>query len=513
VPRTSLSLIPFALTVSLVGAFAAVGCNTGDGNAEPCQEGRSVACTCPGGAEGGQVCRADGSWSACQCDGDAGLADADSDPTGGGSDTDTDQNHTEENDTDVTATDTGADADGDDDVDDADDTDGGDDGPPAFKWDQTHVDTQWLDDADDNDNLTIETVTNLDADGNGSLNDALSAAEDNANTLIVFEIGGVIDNGGRTYVRSRADNVYIAGQTAPYPGITLIRGGLRIHGDNTIVEHMTFLPGDDIDSPDKSRSITYDDTASHVMIDQCAAGWAPDTNVNFRKDHSNLAFINSINSEALNDSSHSEAPHGYGTLISENTSEITVMGNLMSHNWKRNPFDNEDDSEFVWLNNYVDNWGERHYHGSTSGGPDIDWIGNVSRQGPDTDLSEGIFEDNAPTVHYADNLLIPDDTPLEDDNVDYVDNPMNLPSGLSESDLLPPEKLEEFIVARIGPRPADRAPFAQRIIDDFKNEDGEIIDHHDDVGGYPDYDTETRDLDPPESDVLDWLQQYTDQVE
>ena len=43
--------------------------------------------------------------------------------------------------------------------------------------------------------------------------------------IIVFEVGGVIDLGRRTLM-IEAPFLTIAGQTAPSPGITLIRGGI-----------------------------------------------------------------------------------------------------------------------------------------------------------------------------------------------------------------------------------------------------------------------------------------------
>lgn len=83
----------------VVAAVAAGGCGS------QCTEGRSVECTCPGGASGAQTCRPDGTWGACQCGGaerdsvgstgdagetddaatDIGVADADTGPvdTGG----------------------------------------------------------------------------------------------------------------------------------------------------------------------------------------------------------------------------------------------------------------------------------------------------------------------------------------------------------------------------------------------------------------------------------------------
>ena len=393
--------------------------------------------------------------------------------------------------------------------------DGGDEttttATPGFGWDQTHVDTSWLSDADANGTLTVETVTTLDATGSGSLDAALNAAEDNDNTLVVFEVGGVIDYGGDTYMRSRASNVYIAGETAPAPGITVVRGGIRIYGDNTIMTHMTWLPGTEIDDPNKARSITYDEAADHVLVDHCSAGWAPDTNVNIRENHHAQAFINSINAEALNDSNHPEAPHGYALLIRAGSTGVSVLGNLISHNWKRNIKPNED-CEIVYANNYVYNWGTRVWHGSDET-TECDWIGGVVEAGDDTDLDRGVFKGQPGYVHWSDNELIPESTPLNDDDIVYVDDPMHLPSGVSESDFVPSGDLEGFLAPMVGPRPADRPPWETRVIDDFTNRNGRIIDHQDDVGGYPDYSAQTRSLNPPETDTLDWLSQYTEAVE
>jgi len=66
-------------------------------------------------------------------------------------------------------------------------------------------------------------VTTLAADGPGSLKAALDTR---GPRRIVFEVGGIIDLGGRHW-QLREPFVTIAGQTAPDPGITLVRGDLR----------------------------------------------------------------------------------------------------------------------------------------------------------------------------------------------------------------------------------------------------------------------------------------------
>src|SRR6185369_14804830 len=74
-------------------------------------------------------------------------------------------------------------------------------------------------------------VTTLAANGPGSLAEALAAE---GPRVVVFEVGGVIDLGrGRLEIRNPF--VTVAGQTAPDPGITLIRGGFSIRTHDVIL--------------------------------------------------------------------------------------------------------------------------------------------------------------------------------------------------------------------------------------------------------------------------------------
>ena len=67
-------------------------------------------------------------------------------------------------------------------------------------------------------------VTNLNTKGPGSFRDALQAS---GPRIVVFEVGGAIDLNMRSISISNPF-LTVAGQTAPSPGITLIRGGLSI---------------------------------------------------------------------------------------------------------------------------------------------------------------------------------------------------------------------------------------------------------------------------------------------
>ncbi|MEY2896578.1 MAG: hypothetical protein RL669_847, partial [Pseudomonadota bacterium] len=70
----------------------------------------------------------------------------------------------------------------------------------------------------------IVRVTTLAASGPGSLQAAL---DEKGKRTVVFEVGGVIDLAGGQ-LRIREPLVSVAGQTAPEPGITLVRGELLV---------------------------------------------------------------------------------------------------------------------------------------------------------------------------------------------------------------------------------------------------------------------------------------------
>ena len=82
-------------------------------------------------------------------------------------------------------------------------------------------------------------MTTLAADGPGSLAEALRTA---GPRIVVFEVAGVIDLKLQE-LRITEPFLTVAGQTAPSPGITLIRGGLTIATHDVVVRHLRIRPG------------------------------------------------------------------------------------------------------------------------------------------------------------------------------------------------------------------------------------------------------------------------------
>ena len=85
----------------------------------------------------------------------------------------------------------------------------------------------------------ILRVTNLNADGPGSFK---WAVEQPGKRIVVFEVAGAIDLSFGT-ITVKEPHLTIAGQTAPSPGITLIRGGIDIGTHDIVVQHIRVRVG------------------------------------------------------------------------------------------------------------------------------------------------------------------------------------------------------------------------------------------------------------------------------
>ena len=168
----------------------------------------------------------------------------------------------------------------------------------------------------------IIKVTNLNSDGPGSLRAALAVK---GRRIVVFEVGGIIDLDS-TILTLSEPFITIAGQTAPSPGISIIRGGIIIEDTHdVVVRHIRIRTGD---AGHPKRSGFQPDglatnAAYNVVIDQCSFAWAVDENLSAsgprhegpEATSRNVTFSNCIIAEGLNDSSHVKGRHAKGSLI------------------------------------------------------------------------------------------------------------------------------------------------------------------------------------------------------
>ncbi len=237
---------------------------------------------------------------------------------------------------------------------------------------------------------TVYKVTNLNASGSGSLKACVDAT---VPRTCVFEVSGTIRLTSDLMIRN--NQIRIAGQTAPSPGIMIRGAGIRIIASDVLIQHIRVRPGDDTNGPDPdnrdSLKITGTTTkpVRNVVIDHCSFSWSIDEIASTWGPHDNITFTNNIFAEPLNESLHPQydgtgmMPHGYGVLFGPaDNSSITFVGNLMAHIVERNPLSRA--AELVIVNNLVYNRGTMDVDLQSEDGrvSKTSVVGNVFLRGP-----------------------------------------------------------------------------------------------------------------------------------
>jgi len=363
---------------------------------------------------------------------------------------------------------------------------------------------------------TLLRVTTLAADGPGSLAAALMAK---GPRTVVFEVGGVIDLGMKE-LRITEPFLTIAGQTAPHPGVTIIKGGLTIATHDVVIRHIRIRPGDggmakrsgDIDA------ITTVRGAHDVIVDHCSLTWATDENLSASSTRFHgeteadwmanasrrITYSNNIVGEGLANATHPKGEHSKGSLIHDHVNDVLILGNLYAHNYERSPLFKGGARGQV-VNNLIYNPGQRAIHYNLIA---EEWLGhpysrgemvvrgNVMRAGRSTEpLAFFMIGGSGDLDLYLQDNLVVDrvgNKSIQDTGryttapvkLNRVKNAPALPFGVT---LLPSEKVQDAVIETVGATPWNRDLIDRRIVADVIEGRGEIIDSQEQVGGYPQY--------------------------
>jgi pectate lyase len=379
----------------------------------------------------------------------------------------------------------------------------------------------------------ILRVTTLAASGPGSFAEAVAVP---GPRTVVFEVGGVVDLGMKE-LKITEPFLTIAGQTAPQPGITFIKGGLTIATHDVVIRHIRVRPGDGL-KPKRSGDIDAITTvrgARDVIVDHCSLSWATDENLSasstrflgegekewMENASGRITYSNNIIAEGLAHSTHPKGEHSKGSLIHDHVNDVLIVGNLYAHNYERSPLFKGGARGQV-LNNLIYDPGQRaiHYNliaeewlGHSYSRGQLVARGNVMRAGISTEPLAMVMVGGSGDLdlYLEDNLAVDrlgqpmplqgryTTTPIE---VKAMKQAPALPFGVS---LLPSAKVQDAVIANVGARPWDRDDTDRRIVADVIEGRGEIIDSQEDVGGYPQM-KETRQAFVPEDWNLDTME-------
>jgi hypothetical protein len=379
-------------------------------------------------------------------------------------------------------------------------------------------------------NSKVIRVTNLNSDGPGSFREAIKTA---GPRVIVFEVGGVIDL-DKNALKITEPYVTIAGQTAPSPGITIIKGGLSIYSHDIFIQHISVRPGD-AGEPKKSGwepdgISTSGGECYNIVVDHCSVTWAVDENLSASgtrtegpdKTSHKVTFSNCIIAEGLSNSSHAKGRHSKGSLIHDFCREISIIGNLYAHNARRNPYFKAHTTGAV-INNLIYNpfsaaiqmdfpeseWREAFIKPENG---KLSIVGNVMYHGVDT--REGLsLVGKKGDAYMSDNLaFFKDGSPapiVSGQIIELTEKPF-WPVNISA---IPATDVVDYVTKNAGARPKERDEIDKRIVNDFLNRTGKIIDSQDEVGGYPVITQTHHNLKIPANNIEKWLIKITKKVQ
>ena len=174
-------------------------------------------------------------------------------------------------------------------------------------------------------------VTTLADDRNGNTQGSLRwALKQSGPRTIVFDVGGVI---ALTADLNIKENTTIAGQTAPYPGITLRYYTIQPKGNNIIIRYIRSRRGQEKDVNDGADAI-WARNYTGILIDHCSFSWSIDEVASFY-DNNNFTMQWCTIAESLVNPGHSKGAHGYGGIWGGKLASF--HHNLIAHVANRSP--------------------------------------------------------------------------------------------------------------------------------------------------------------------------------
>lgn len=256
----------------------------------------------------------------------------------------------------------------------------------------------------------IVEVTNLNDSGEGSLRWALE--EEKGPRIVVFKVGGVIPLESVLCIPEDGGDVYVAGQTAPGDGITLINYTFGALGSSDVVIRDIRTRVGDVSQ--KSMGGMGLGSCDQSIIDHCSISWATDEGFSSRSAQ-NITFQWNIIGETLNESVHygvdengnhtGTEPHSFAASISGYTGSFhhNLLIDNTGRNWSLAGALEQDGKTYGGQvdirNNVVYNWRDR----TTDGGVRrLNFVNNYYKAGAVSDTSLHVVQIDGDELGFGD---------------------------------------------------------------------------------------------------------------
>jgi pectate lyase len=317
----------------------------------------------------------------------------------------------------------------------------------------------------------------------GSLRAAIAAK---GPRIIIFRVAGTIE------LKEVLDIVEpyctIAGQSAPGGGICLKNYQLGIKTHDVIIRYLRVRPGPGPHFDYEHHAIETN-RCRNVILDHCSLTWGTDETLTFsRSSDSTVQWC--ILGQGLNISTHAEGAHSKTTMVAHGSTRVTYHHNLLVHSYDRNPrihsLPRDQVDELIlndFRNNVIYNASEADVNGR------LNFVGNLYLPGPNFRDMYCVNTLRPNQIYLRDNLGprrtssdLPERAALrETDPVTLVNEPFDTPKVATQ----PASEILEPILVKAGATLPLRDSVDSRIVQDVRERTGKIIDHPNQVGGWP----------------------------
>jgi pectate lyase len=354
----------------------------------------------------------------------------------------------------------------------------------------------------------VYTVTNLQDSGTGSLREAVEAS---GPRTVVFAVSGTIQLKSELIVRN--SRITIAGQTAPGDGITLRDHPFTVAADDVVVRYIRSRLGDVTKVDGDAIGVV---AGKRIILDHVSASWSSDETLSVaasfktpEKSWDEVTVQWSLIGESLNQTA-AKGPgvqHGFGSLVrGAKGSRVSYHHNLWLHHKDRMPrpgnytlpAQDPVGGFFDFRSNVFYNWGDERsgynmdFQGTHSS---YNFVDNCYWTGPSSKGAWAFEESSSKARAYFSGNTMNGQLPADPWSLvrpHKAHLPQGLPDNYKSSQPFPVAPLQRDPVATACPKVIEvvgaslsRDAVDQRLISDFVQRKGQLINSQNEVGGWP----------------------------